>query len=132
MKRIRVPWVWAAAVVVMASAGCGSPSSDSPSPTAVGGDIVAPVTMSSDDLQGATVELTVGQVLNITTGDLAPGSYAGEVADPAVAAFTPGRSESAATYNPGIDALHTGSTAVTLTNEDSGIQSVDFTVVVTD
>src|SRR5690606_14495596 len=33
--------------------------------------VIAPVTMDADDLQGTTVELVVGQVLNVDTGALA-------------------------------------------------------------
>ena len=46
-----------------------------------GEPVIAPVTMDANDLQGATVDLVVGQVLNINTGDLAVDSYSGEVDD---------------------------------------------------
>jgi hypothetical protein len=116
----------------VALAGCASPAPSTPasSATPIGGDIVAPVTMSANDLQGATVDLVVGQVLNITTGDLAVESYRGEVSDPEVATFVPGREEDGATFNPGITAVGAGSADVTLTNADGGIQPLAFTVVV--
>ena len=92
--------------------------------------VIAPVTMDAGDLQGATVDLVVGQVLNINTGDLAVDSYSGEVADTAVAEFVKGYEEGGATYNPGVKALAEGSTEVVLSNSDGGIQDVTFTVEV--
>ncbi|WP_322409268.1 hypothetical protein [Microbacterium invictum] len=92
--------------------------------------VIAPVTESANDLQGATVELVVGQVLNINTGDLAVDSYEGEVADPAVAEFVQGREEGDATFNPGVQAVAEGTTTVTMTNQDGGIQPLEFTVEV--
>jgi len=123
------------AVVVAAAMGlaaCSAPAAPSPAPsTPIGGDIVAPVTMAANDLQGASVDLVVGQALNITTGDLAVDSYTGEVADTAVATFVAGREEGGATFNPGVTAVAEGTTAVTMTNADGGIQPLEFTVVVT-
>ncbi|MFC8682774.1 hypothetical protein ACFT30_14750 [Microbacterium ureisolvens] len=94
--------------------------------------VVAPVVRDVGDLQGATVELQVGQVLDIDTGDLAPSSYSGVVEDPAIASFTPGREEGGTTYNPGVEGLAAGTTTVVLSNEDGGIQDVTFTVEVSD
>ena len=92
--------------------------------------VQAPVTMSANDLQGTTVDLKVGQVLNINTGDLAVDSYTAEVSDPAVVEFVQGR-EDGATYNPGFTAKAEGSTEVTMTNEQGGIQPLEFTINVT-
>ncbi len=92
--------------------------------------VIAPVTRDVGDLQGETVELAVGQVLNIDTGDLAVDSYSGVVSDPSVARFTAGREEGGTTYNPGVEGLAEGTTKVVLSNEDGGIQDVSFTVEV--
>lgn len=120
-KRIAlIALVFAAAVGLTACA----PASDGP--------VIAPVTMDVNDLQGATVDLVVGQVLNINTGDLAVESYSGTVADPSVAEFVPGRDDGSATFNPGVEALAVGSTEVVLSNSDGGIQDVTFTVDVTE
>ena len=70
-----------------------------------GEPVIAPVTMDANDLQGATVDLVVGQVLNINTGDLAVDSYSGEVDDPAVAEFVKGYEQGGTTFNPGVKAL---------------------------
>lgn len=102
--------------------------------TACGGGmnnpVQAPVTMDVNDLQGATVDLKVGQVLNINTGDLAVDSYTAEVSDPSIAEFTQGREDGSATFNPGFTAKAEGSTEVTMTNEQGGIQPLEFTIKV--
>lgn len=92
--------------------------------------VIAPVTMDAGDLEGETVELVVGQVLNINTGDLAVDSYSGEVADAGVAEFVKGYEEGGTTFNPGVKALAEGSTQVVLSNSDGGIEDVTFTVQV--
>lgn len=105
-------------------AGC-SASADSQT-------VVAPVVRDVGDLQGETVELDVGQVLDINTGDLAVDSYSGVVDDPSVAKFVKGRKEGGATFNPGVEALAAGSTKVVLSNDAGGIQDVTFTVEVSE
>lgn len=123
---------WTRAVVLLAAvglaaglSGCGG-TSEAP----IGGDIIAPVTMEANELQGASVELLVGQVLNIDTGDLAVDSYRGDAADEQVAIFTQGREDGSAVFNPGIEAISPGKTEVTMTNEQGGIQPLQFTVTV--
>ena len=66
-----------AVVVTIAAAAIGLSACAQPSPTPV----VAPVVMDVNDLQGKTVDLVVGQVLDIDTGSLAVDSYSGEVED---------------------------------------------------
>lgn len=117
------------AIVAGTLTGCagssgGGPSSDGP--------VIAPVTMSAEELQGQTVELEVGQVLNITTGDLDGESYSGEVKDTKVAEFIPAEKSDSAEFNPGVKALAAGSTEVVLSNSDGGIEDVTFTVDVSD
>ena len=123
-----------AALLVIALSACGGSSSQNGSNSSsgteqpIGGDVIAPVTKSVNELQGVEVELLVGQVLNISTDSLAVDSYAGEVADPKVAEFSPGRDDGSAEFNPGVTALAVGTTQVTLTNEQGGIQPLEFTV----
>ncbi|MGB4778816.1 hypothetical protein [Microbacterium sp.] len=109
----------AAGLLALALAGCGSGGAQ---------PAVESVTMSTDELQGAEVDLVVGQVLNITTGDLAVDSYTAQVADASIAEFIPGASNGGATENPGIRALAEGETKIVLANTDGGIQDVTFTV----
>lgn len=116
-----------AAVVVAVAVGLSGCAQES------GGEpVIAPVTMDVNDLQGATVDLVVGQVLNINTGDLAVDSYSGKVEDTSVAKFVEGRDDGSATFNPGVEALAVGSTEVVMSNDQGGIQDVTFTVDVTD
>lgn len=128
----RLRFVPLLAAVVLGLAACGSSTPAETSSTPIGGDVITPVTMDAGKLQGATVDLVVGQVLNINTGDLAVDSYTGTVADPKVAEFTPGRTDDSAEFNPGVKALAVGETEATLTNSDGGIQPLTFTVVVTE
>ena len=121
----------AAAALAVTLAACSGGSSSSGTDEPIGGDVIAPVTMEANDLQGAEVDLIVGQVLNINTGSLAVDSYSGEVADSKVAEFTAGHDDGSAQFNPGVTALAVGSTEVTMTNEQGGIQPLTFTVNVT-
>ncbi|GAA1932383.1 hypothetical protein GCM10009775_25510 [Microbacterium aoyamense] len=99
--------------------------------TSAGTPVIAPVTMDVNDLQGATVDLKVGQVLNINTGSLAVTSYSGEVEDTSIAEFVKGSDTQDAQFNPGVKGLAEGSTKVVLSNSDGGIEDVTFTVDVT-
>lgn len=97
----------------------------------IGGDVITPISVEANDLQGTTVGLIVGQVLNINTGDLAVDSYSGTIADTAVAEFFEGNATTGSKTNPGVEAVAVGTTEVTMTNEQGGIQPLEFTVVVT-
>jgi hypothetical protein len=108
------------AVIALLS-GCSAPAS---------GPVIAPVTMNVNDLQGKTVDLKVGQVLNIKTGDLAGESYTGKVADTNVAVFVPAHKDDTAKSNPGVKAVKKGETQVVLSNSDGGIEDVTFAVEV--
>lgn len=112
----------AAATLALGLTACAAPN----------GPVIAPVTVEAGDLQGTTVDLVVGQVLNINTGSLDVDSYTAEVADPSIAEFTQGRDDGSATFNPGFTAKKVGETDVTLTNEQGGIQPVEFTIKVTE
>lgn len=121
---MRISRVLTASVVAVGLFSLAACAQQEPAPTPV----IAPVTLDVGDLQGQTVDLVVGQVLNINTGDLAVDSYSGEVSDTAVAEFTAGREEGGTLFNPGVTALAEGSTTVVLENSDGGIQPVTFTV----
>ena len=114
----------AAGLTALALSACGTSSQTTHDP------VIAPVTMSVNDLQGAEVELVVGQVLNINTDSLAVDSYTGEVSDPSVLEFTEGHSDGSADFNPGVTGLAEGTAEVTMTNEQGGIQPLEFTVTV--
>lgn len=109
--------------------GCASPS-PAASPSGSSTAVIAPVTVSANDLEGETVTLVVGQVLTIDTGDLAVDSYTGETSDPGVAEFVAGRDDGSATFNPGVRALAPGTTEVEMLNDEGGIPPLRFTVEV--
>lgn len=125
MKRMRTSILAAvgAAVLALGLGACAQ---------GTGGGQVAPVTVEVNDLQGSTVEVGMYQVLNINTGDLPVDSYTAEIADPSIAEFVQGRDDGSATYNPGFTPKKVGQTTITMTNEDGGIQPVEFTLVVTE
>lgn len=135
-KRTKLAAVGAAALLAVTLSACGGSSAQndsSPSPATeapIGGDVIAPVTTSVNELQGAEVELVVGQVLNIMTDSLAVDSYTGQVVNARVAEFTAGRVDGSAEFNPGVTALAVGTTKVTMTNDQGGIQPLEFTVKV--
>ncbi len=120
MKSIRVLAAIAAVSLALGLAACA------PTP------VVAPVTVNVGDLQGATVDVALNQVININTGDLAVDSYTAEIADSSVVEFVQGREDGGATFNPGLKPLKIGETTVTMTNEQGGIQPLEFTVNVTE
>ena len=124
MKHMRWIALGVAGLLAVALSACGAGSGEATKT----GDVIAPITMNANDLQGADVDLVVGQVLNINTGDLAVESYTGEVSDPAVAEFVPGRTDGSAEFNPGVTALAEGTAEVTLVNAQGGIQPLEFTV----
>lgn len=86
--------------------------------------------MGVNELEGSTVELVTGQVLNIDTESLDVDSYEAEIADPTIVEFTQGTTDESAEFNPGLTALAEGETMVTLTNEQGGIQPLVFSVTV--
>jgi hypothetical protein len=120
MKSLRI---LAAVVAVSAVVGLSACAPTQP--------VVAPVTVSVGDLQGATVDVALNQVININTGDLAVDSYTAEIADPSILEFVQGNEDGGATFNPGLKPLKVGTTEVTMTNAQGGIQPLTFTVKVT-
>ena len=61
----------AASALAVGLSGCAASPAEAPT-TPIGGDIVAPVTMSADDLQGGSVDLVVGQVAPVRFGQRQP------------------------------------------------------------
>jgi len=95
------------------------------------GPVVSPVTVKISDLPGTTVKVALNQVVNLDTGSLATDSYSGTVADTSIATFTQGGKKGGADFNPGLTPHKVGTTQVTLSNSDGGIQDVKFTLTVT-
>lgn len=110
----------AAAVLLLALAGCTA------TPPAV-----EPVVVEVGDLQGTTVEVPLDSTLVIQTSGVSVESYSAEVADPSIAEFVEGADAGDFAMYPGFQPRKVGETQVTLSNEDGGIQDVDFTLKVT-
>ena len=109
----------AASLVLVGIAGC-----------APAGPVVAPIVVNAGDIQGGVVEVPLNSTLVINTGDLAVDSYTAEIADPSIAEFVQGKDDGSASFNPGFTPKAVGETEVTLTNENGGVQAVDFTLKV--
>ena len=104
--------------------GCATPTSPST-------PVVAPVVLRIADLDGSTVKVGLNQVVDLDTGSLPVTSYSATVADTTVATFTPGHKDGGAQFNPGLTPHKVGTTEVTLSNSNGGIQNVEFTLTVT-
>lgn len=120
MRIRRLAVVAVAASVLLGIAGCTAP-----------GPVVAPIVVNVGDIQGSVVEVPLNSTLVINTGDLAVDSYSAKIADESVASFVQGREDGSASFNPGLQPKKVGETEVTLSNENGGIQNVDFTLKVT-
>lgn len=113
----------AAAGVLAATALAGCASQDGP--------VLPPIIVNVNELQGATVELPIDTVLVINTESLAPDSYEATIADDSIVHFIQGSTGGSSESNPGFEPHKEGETAVTMTNEQGGIQPLEFTIVVT-
>lgn len=121
------------AAVGLATTACGSGST----PTQAGGSsmtapssgtsVIAPVIVDVSTLDRSTVDVTVGNSVDINAED--PTVWTGEV-DSDIAEFTPGSDDGSAVFNPGVKALSTGTAKVTMTNSETG-ESLAFTLNIT-
>ena len=105
-------------VVVLMLAGCTA----APEPAAV--------QVSVDDLQGQTVTLPLDSVLYVDTEGLVIDSYEATIADPAIVTYFEGANTGDVGYFPSFTPEREGTTAVTMTNDDGGIEPLEFTIVV--
>lgn len=110
-----------AAVAVAAAAtfgmvACASPA-PAPEPTeeVIGGDVVAPIELSYQDINGQKIELLVGQVINIDYGGINDGEITVDVSDPAVVEYAPAKFEDGVQFSAGLTALSGGESTVTFT-----------------
>jgi hypothetical protein len=77
------------------------------------------------------VEATVGRFLNFNVGDN-PGQWNIESDNPSVVAVTQGGEKDGAVFNPGAEALAVGTATVTLTDTESNLDAMVYTVTVTE
>ena len=118
--RARLPLlVVVAAVGGIALAGCSAGTDTLP----------APVVVEIADIDGETIEVVDGNVIDLTGDDETYAEWDAEIEDPSIVEFTPGRDDGSAQFDPGLTAIEVGSTAVKLENSATG-ETVSFTVEV--
>ncbi|RXZ49275.1 hypothetical protein ESP57_10145 [Agromyces fucosus] len=124
-RRAVPPLLLAVAAGALLLAGCSAGSG-----TGTGADTLpAPVVVEIADIEGETIEVVDGNVIDLTGDDETYAEWDAEIEDPSIVEFTPGRDDGSAQFNPGLTALAVGSTAVTLENSETG-ETVAFTVEV--
>ena len=93
-------------------------------------ELLPPVIVDITDIDGTTIQVAEGNVIDLTGDDETYLDWTADVEDPAIAEFVAGNDDGSAQFNPGIRALSTGQTEVTLDNPTSG-DTATFTVEVT-
>lgn len=129
------------ALAVLALTGlvaCSSSSADDPSSSTAtassqtsSSSVVAPIIADLTSIDGTTITASVGRSIDLTGDTDTFADWTATISPSGILAFTPGRTEGSARFNPGIEVLATGNASVTLTNSTTG-KSVSFTVVATD
>mgnify|MGYP000051717397 len=106
-----------AAIATVATFGLSACSTPAPEPTqsAIGGDIVAPIEINYQDIDGQTISLVVGQVVNINYGGINDGEVTVAVSDPKVVEYSAAAYENDTQFSAGLLALSGGESTVTFT-----------------
>lgn len=101
-------------------AACASPTpapeptkTSTPTESAIGGDVVAPIELNYQDISGQTIELVVGQVININYGGVNDGEITVDIADPTVVEYTAAKMEDGVQSSAGLIALAGGESKAT-------------------
>ena len=118
-RRALLPLLLVVAAGGLALAGCTTGTDTLP----------APVVVQLDDIDGETIEVVDGNVIDLVGDDETYSEWDAEIEDPSIVEFTPGRDDGSAQFNPGLTATAVGSTDVTLENSATG-DTVSFTVKV--
>ena len=111
-----------AALALVAAAGltlsaCAAPEPEptktsTPTESPIGGDVVAPVELNYQDINGQTIELKVGQVININYGGVNDGEITVEIADPNVVEYGAAEMKDGVQYSAHLTALSGGESKV--------------------
>ena len=106
-----------AAIASVATFGLSACATPAPEPTqsAIGGDIVAPIELNYQDIDGQTLELVVGQVVNINYGGINDGEITVSISDPKVVEYSAAAYENDTQFSAGLKALSAGESTVTFT-----------------
>lgn len=125
--RILLATLIAPLLIVSGLTGCSSASDEGSD-----GDLVAPVTKTAEELQGAEVRLIVGQALNVDTGSESVDSFEGTVSNADIVEFVAGSEKDGLVTHPGFFAKSLGETPATLSNTEAGAEQIHFTITVAD
>ena len=108
-----------AAIASLAAFGLSACAAPAPAPeptqSAIGGDIVAPIEINYQDIDGQTLELVVGQVVNINYGGINDGEITVSISDPKVVEYSAAAYENDTQFSAGLKALSAGESTVTFT-----------------
>ena len=106
-----------AAIATVATFGLSACSTPAPEPTqsAIGGDIVAPIEINYQDIDGQTISLVVGQVVNINYGGINDGEITVAISDKKVVEYSAAAYENDTQFSAGLLALSGGESTVTFT-----------------
>lgn len=115
------------------SSGAGSSGADSSgsgsSGSAKQGEVLPPILVAPSDLAGKTFEITKEQPLVINVEDPSTvADWAGSADDSVVAKFVPGEDDGSAQFNPGFEAVGSGSTDASVIAPDGEV--FEFTITV--
>ena len=123
----------AAAVFALSIAACSSGSGEAPggaeSGSQSGTSALPPVMATPAELPGKTFEITKERPLVITVDNAhLVAEWTGQAEDEAVAKFAPGRDDGGAQFNPGFDAVGSGTTEASVTSPEG--ETFEFTITV--
>ena len=106
-----------AAIASVATFGLSACTTPAPEPTqsSIGGDIVAPIELNYQDIDGQTIELVVGQVVNINYGGINDGEIEVTISDKKVVEYSAASYENDTQFSAGLLALSGGESTVTFT-----------------
>ena len=106
-----------AAIATIATFGLSACATPAPEPTqsAIGGDIVAPIEINYQDIDGQTIDLVVGQVVNINYGGINDGEIEVAISDKKVVEYSAASYENDTQFSAGLMALSGGESTVTFT-----------------
>jgi len=129
MPKHPIRWLHAGAVALAIGSAAVLSACSADDPANGGSGTIAPVVVDIHEIDGTTVQVAEGNVIDLTGDDDTYADWTAQIEDPAVVEFTPGKDDGSAQFNPGLTALAPGSTEVRL--ENPGSDSVTFTVDVT-
>lgn len=92
--------------------------------------VQAPELVTTDNLDGANVQISKNRLLVIPVDDDHPERWTkGSVDDESVATFVPGKDDNRSNSNPGFEAVGKGTAAASITDPNTG-EAIEFTITV--